>query len=593
LAQTTIDVGAYSDALIVLGTAGIVVPMVRRWGLNPVLGYLGAGALLGPLGLGSLADRIPTLHWLTITDARNVSGIAELGIVFLLFLIGLEMHPQRLWRLRRLLFGLGTSQVVITGLLLSAVMWLLGFAWPAAIAVGFGYALSSTAFVMQLLHERGETMSEHGQGAFAILLLQDLAIVPLLALVPVLAGGVSADGASVLPQLGVGALMLLILFAFGRYLVPAVLGVAARHRNTEAFGVIAVLSVLFAAWTMQIAGLSMALGAFVMGMLLSGSGFIHQIEAEIAPFKGILLSLFFVSIGMSMDLAFLAREALWIGGVVTMLLMLKAALILGLARLFGLPLGAAVRAAFLLAQAGEFGFVLLAAAHAEAVLRDETYQASLLVISVSMAATPFLARLGDRLAERLQPDDERHHMLPGPTAEAHDRHVVVAGFGRVGRNVAFMLEEAGVPYVALDSDPKRVTLGRREGRPVFFGEPTDPRVLERAGVGRACVVVLTLNDTNATEQACGTIRSFYPEVPLVVRARDLGARDRLLAAGVNHAIPETIELSISLGDAVLRRVGASQETLEAVHAIVQQDNFANLRLGAIRERMASVGKAEA
>jgi glutathione-regulated potassium-efflux system protein KefB len=567
--------------MILLAVSAGTLLLFRRAGFGSVLAFLATGLLLGRFGvtLGGTAE--------------GLRQLTELGIVFLLFLIGLEMHPSRLWRLRRLLFGLGTCQVVVTGILLSTIMWLLGFPWPAAIAVGFGYALSSTAFVMQLLQERGETTTEHGQGAFAILLLQDLAIVPFLALVPLLAGGVAPDGASVLPQLGVGALMLVILVAFGRYLVPGVLSLTARQRNAEAFGVIAVLSVLFAAWTMQIAGLSMALGAFVMGMLLSGSGYTHQIEAEIAPFKGILLSLFFVSIGMSMDLALLVEEAWWIGGVVTMLLMLKAALILVLARLFGLSLGAAIRAAFLLAQAGEFGFVLLAAAYDQGVLRDQTYQASLLVISVSMAATPFLARLGDRLAAWLARRGEPGPALPEPAAHELQRHVVITGFGRVGRNVALMLEEADIPYVALDSDPKRVVLGRREGRPVYFGEPTDLRVLELAGVGRAAVVVVTLNDTVATEKACATIRRYHPEVQLVVRARDLGARDRLIAAGVNHAIPETIELSIALGDEVLQRLGASEATLEAVQAAIRQDNFANLRLGAIRERMAAVGKEKA
>jgi glutathione-regulated potassium-efflux system protein KefB len=566
--------------MILLAVSAATLMLFRRAGFGSVLAFIATGLLLGRVGV--------TLGG----SAEGLREVTELGVVFLLFLIGLEMHPRRLWRLRRLLFGLGTSQVVVTGLLLATILWLVGFAWPAAIVVGFGYALSSTAFVLQLLQERGDMASEHGQGAFAILLLQDLAIVPLLALVPLLGGGTGAEDASALPRIAVSALMLLILFAFGRYMVPGVLSLAGRQRNTEAFGVIAVLAVLFAAWTMQIAGLSMALGAFVMGMLLSGSGYVHQIEAEIAPFKGILLALFFVSVGMSMDLALLVDEGLWIGGVVLMLLVLKSAMILALARLFGLAMGAAIRAAFLLAQAGEFGFVLLAAAHAEGILRDQTYQASLLVISVSMAATPFLARLGDRLAERLAPADERLEVPPEPDAHALERHVVVAGFGRVGRNIAYMLEEAGVPYVALDHDPRRVTFGRREGRPVFFGEPTDPRMLQRAGVGRAAVVLVTLNDTVATEKACVTIRRYFPEVPLVVRARDLGARDRLLAAGVNHAVPETIELSIDLADAVLRRIGTSDEVIEAVHKAVRQDNFANLRLGAIRERMAAVEKGE-
>jgi glutathione-regulated potassium-efflux system ancillary protein KefC len=326
-------------------------------------------------------------------------------------------------------------------------------------------------------------------------------------------------------------------------------------------------------------------------MLLSDSRYVHQIEAEVAPFKGALLSLFFVAVGMSMDLPRLATEAPSVAAALALLLLVKGVLMLALARASGLPPAVAVRVAFLLPQAGEFAFVLFAAAAAAGLLGNAVHQAALLVILLSMAATPLLSLLGDRLARRLEHVAD-HGAEPALANVTLDRHVVLAGFGRVGRNIAFMLEQAQIPYLALDVDVSRVALGRREGRPVYFGSSTDPRVLAQAGVGRAAAIVVTLDSTSGVQKVVDTIRSLHPHVPVFVRARDLGERDRLIEAGVSEAIPETIQLSTSLGEAVLRRVGAPEEQVQAVVEALRQDNYANLRLGAIRGRMAEVGRRE-
>jgi glutathione-regulated potassium-efflux system protein KefB len=371
--------------------------------------------------------------------------------------------------------------------------------------------------------------------------------------------------------------------------LPWALDLGARQRNYEALAVLAVLAVAAAAWMMEVAGLSMALGGFVMGLLLSGSGYVRQIEAEITPYKGVLLGLFFVSIGMSMDLGLLAQAAGRIGIAVLLVLVVKALLLLLLALAFRLKPPTAVRLAFLLPQGGEFGFVLFGTAHAGQLLSDTAFHAALLVISLSMAVTPMLARIGDRLATRLSPTPLPPESLPDTTL---DRHVVIAGFGRVGRNIGFMLEQSGVPFVALDADPRRVALGRREGRPVYFGHSSDLRVLSQAGAGRAAAVVVTLDNTAATEDTVASLREAFPQIPVVVRARDLASCDRLLAIGASEAIPESVQLSTSVGEALLRRVGASQAQIEAVFATMRQDNYANLRLGAIRERMAEVGRGE-
>lgn len=578
--EATIHPGAVLfDAVVLLAASAVGLLIFRRAGFGSVLAFLAAGILLGP-------------HGLAIAGAGEaLRSFTELGVVFLLFLVGIEMQPARLWQMRRAVFGLGSAQVILTGLTLAAVAVALGVGtWSASLILGFGLALSSTAFVLQLLQERGETPSPHGQAAFAILLLQDLAIVPLLAALPLLGSRPDPDANGLLAAVGLAVLMLALLVTLGRLALPWALDLGARQRNSEAFAVLAVLAVAAAAWMMQVAGLSMALGAFVMGMLLSGSGYARQIEAEISPYKGVLLSLFFVSIGMSMDLGLLAQEAGRIGIAVVLLVVVKAVLLLALALAFRLGVQSAVRLALLLPQGGEFGFVLFGTAHASQLLSDTAFHAALLVIPLSMSVTPVLARIGDRLADRLSPVPLPPEAMPGTTL---DRHVVIAGFGRVGRNIGFMLEQTGVPFVALDADPRRVALGRREGRPVYFGHSDDLRMLAQAGAGRAAAIVVTLDNAAATEETVAVLREVFPQVPVVVRGRDLVACDRLLALGASEAIPESVQLSTSVGEALLRRIGASQAQVEAVLAAVRQDNYANLRLGAIRERMAEVGRADA
>lgn len=566
------------DAVVLLAASAVGLLIFRRAGFGSVLAFLAAGIMLGP-------------HGLAIAGAGEaLRSFTELGVVFLLFLVGIEMQPARLWQMRRAVFGLGSAQVIVTGLALAAAAYEIGVAtWSASLILGFGLAMSSTAFVLQLLQERGETPSPHGQAAFAILLLQDLAIVPLLAALPLLGSRPDPDAEGLLAAVGLAVLMLALLVALGRFALPWALDLGARQRNHEAFAVLAVLAVALAAWMMLVAGLSMALGAFVMGMLLSGSGYVRQIEAEIAPYKGVLLSLFFVSVGMSMDLGLLDQEAARIGIAVVLVLAIKAALMLVLALAFRLGAPAAVRLAFLLPQGGEFGFVLFGTAHAGQLLSDAAFHAALLVIPLSMSVTPVLARIGDRIATRLAPAPLPPEALPDTTL---DRHVVIAGFGRVGRNIGFMLEQSGVPFVALDADPRRVALGRKEGRPVYFGRSDDLRVLSQAGAGRAAAIVVTLDNAAATEETVALLRDVFPQVPVVARGRDLSTCDRLLAIGASEAIPESVQLSTSVGEALLQRIGASQAQIEAVLATVRQDNYANLRLGAIRERMAEIGRTE-
>ncbi len=539
--------------------------LFSRAGFGSILGLLATGVVLGPWG-----DELG----IAPTQLRQIT---EFGVVFLLFIIGLEMDPRRLWALRRAVFGLGVAQVVLTGLLLALLALLAGQRWQAAVILGFGLALSSTAFVLQLLEERGESGHTHGRLAFAVLLLQDLAVVPLLTLVPLLAGGAIVEDAEPFWRRALLTLTMLgVVVLFGELLLPRVLDYVARLRNMQAFTSLAVLAVLVAAWALEIAGLSPALGAFLMGMLLSRSRFHHQIQTEVEPFRGWLLSLFFVSVGMSIDLGLLWASLGPILGALLVLIAVKALLLWLLVRLFGAGRGDAVRVALLLAQGGEFAFVLFGAAELAGILSRTTFLETVLLISLSMAATPMLARLGEVLAQRIEPA-HGHAVGLAAAAEKLDRHVIVAGFGRVGRTVGLMLRRAEVPMVALDLDSRTVLEGRRRGFDVHYGNAGDHRVLELAGAGRAVLVVVTLDNPAAAERVVAAVRNFYPGLRTLVRARDLAAADHLTELGATEVVPELTEMSLGLGQRVLAAVALPDDTIERIAAELRADHFARLR----------------
>jgi glutathione-regulated potassium-efflux system protein KefB len=539
--------------------------LFSRAGFGSILGLLATGVVLGPWG-----DELG----IAPTQLRQIT---EFGVVFLLFIIGLEMDPRRLWALRRAVFGLGVAQVVLTGVMLALLALLLGQRWQAALILGFGLALSSTAFVLQLLEERGEGGHTHGRIAFAVLLLQDLAVVPLLTLVPLLAGGAIVEDAEPFWRRALLTVTMLgVVVLFGELLLPRVLDYVARLRNMQAFTSLAVLAVLVAAWALEMAGLSPALGAFLMGMLLSRSRFHHQIQTEVEPFRGWLLSLFFVSVGMSIDLGLLWAS---LGAIVTALVVLiaaKALLLWLLVRLFGAGGGDAVRVALLLAQGGEFAFVLFGAAELAGILSRTTFLEAVLLISLSMAATPMLARLGELLARRIEPGHGHATGLAAAAAKV-DRHVIVAGFGRVGRTVGLMLRRAEVPMVALDLDSRTVLEGRRRGFDVHYGNAGDHRVLEMAGAGRAVLVVVTLDSPAAAERVVAAVRNFYPSLRTLVRARDLAAADRLSELGATEVMPELTEMSLGLGERVLAAAAVPDDVIERIAGELRADHFARLR----------------
>jgi glutathione-regulated potassium-efflux system protein KefB len=545
-----------TTAVLLLGVSAVAITVSRRAGFGSILGLLAAGILLGP----------HTLE--TVADIGHLQAVTELGVVFLLFVIGLELEPRRLWAMRRMLFGLGSLQMVLTGAAVMMVALLRGQPWPASLILGLGLALSSTAFVAQLLAERGELASEHGRASLAILLLQDMAIVPVIALVPLLGPG-NGETASVpgVERLTATLAALAMIGVVGHAILPSLLIRAAKRRNLEAFTILAVLAVVSSAWATHLAGLSPALGSFIMGVLLSRSTFRHQLAAEIAPYEGLLLGLFFISVGMSIDVGLFIENWASILVMVATLILLKGTLLFGLCRLFGLATAPAVRTSLLMTQGGEFGFVLFGEAVASGAMGAWLHTTALLVISISMMATPLLARVADRLVSVLDQSLPRG----GHSSVGQADHVVIAGYGRVGQAVGAMLDQAGVRCLALDLDPDRIAVGQTIGHQVVYGDASEPRLLEQIGAGRAAALVIAIDRSDVAERIVSVWRALYPALPIIVRAHDLAGRDRLQSLGAQEVVLETLALSMALGEAALAQIGVDESTLRgAIEAVRRQ-----------------------
>jgi CPA2 family monovalent cation:H+ antiporter-2 len=550
------NISAYSDALVVLGTAGIVIPLVRRLGLSPVLGYLGAGAILGPLGLGSFKEQIPALYWLTVVDARNVSAFAELGVVFLLFLIGLELSFHRLLTMRRLVFGLGGLQVALSTALIAGIAALAGHTGAAAIIVGSCLALSSTAIVLDMLSHQRRLSTAAGRTSFAILLAQDLAVAPILLLVSILASGTGRSALSGLALAVANATLALgVIVAAGRLLLRPMFRLVAATGTTELFVAAALFVIVASAVVAGLAGMSMALGAFVAGLLLAESEFRKAIEATIEPFKSLLLGLFFFTVGMNIDLRVLAAQPGLMLACVAGLIGIKAALIVGLGRLFRVPPHAALETGLLLGPGGEFAFVVIGVAAAAQLVPSSTASFTLAVTSITMALIPVLAMAAHRIAPRLEerrPLDSE--LLTVPPANGHARAIVV-GHGRVGQVVCDVLDVHGVPYLATDRDPGVVMGSRRRGREVYYGDASSPAFLKSCGIMSAPALIVTIHDHAAIDEIVVVARELRPDLLIVSRARDATHARHLYAVGVSDAVPETIEASLQLSEAALVGLG--------------------------------------
>jgi len=541
-----------TDIIILLTAAVVIVPLFRFAGLGIAPGFIIAGVVVGPSVLGLIDNRAEIAH------------LAELGVVLLLFVIGIELKPSRLWLMRRIVFGLGALQVVITGASISAAAyWVFGLELQSAILIGPALALSSTAFVLQLLTEQKMLTSGYGRASVAVLLFQDLAVVPLLALASLLtAGGLAIEEGVGLALFEALAILALIILG-GRYLLQPVLHRIARLESPEIFTASAVLLVLGTAVLMAKIGLSMAMGAFVAGLLVANSEYRHQVVAEIQPFRGLLIGLFFMSMGMSLELAHLFAKPLISIGLVLLLMSTKVALLWPLVKLFGLRGKAPLAVSLILAQSGEFALVLFALAFETALLNEALFQQLLLVVVLSMLATPPLAALAYRQAISCRSISSRD--VAAETVEA-GKPVVIAGFGRVGRRVGEILEIRDVPYVAVDNDAGVVKRERSGGRSVFYGDAQQPDVLRSLGVGEAALVIVTVDDFQAAEKVVSSLHRTFPKLDILARGHNLEHCQALQVQGAWLAVSENLEASIALAQAVLKKVkGDNEENYTAIN----------------------------
>ena len=557
------------SAVLLLSAAAIGVALFKHLGLGSVLGLLVAGIVVGPHSPG------PSVT----THVDEVRHFTELGVVLLLFAIGLEMRPARLWALRREVFGLGSLQILLSGLLIAGYMLFYLDRWETALLAGLTMALSSTAFVIQLLNERGELASTHGQASFAVLLMQDLAIVPLLAVVPILSQtGVLSIEVPLWKQIGLVIGTLTLLFGFGHYVVPRVLEQLSRQRNREGFILVVLLAVFVAAWATNEVGLSMALGGFIMGMLLSGSRYAYQVKAYIEPYKGILMSVFFVAVGMSIELKVLAAEPWVFIQQVAIILLIKLVVMFALALAFRFTVESAIRMAVLLGQSGEFGFVLFGAARGLGVIDDRTFVVSVAVISISMMFTPLMVRAGDALVRRLTKSSAGPTGAPVLAAgDSEGGTVIIAGYGRVGHTVAMILRASGVPILVFDNDPVRVAQGRADHLPVHYGDLADPELLAAAPVEHAALAIITVDHMPTAIAALAHLRRQYPQLPIIARARDLEATAKLEEAGATRVFPEVVESSLRLGAEALLMLGVAAESTEGLLQGVRGTDYALVR----------------
>jgi len=550
--------GEYKDVVLFLATAGVVVPLFRRWKISPILGFLVAGVALGPFGLGALAGDFPWLSYLTISDPREIAQLAELGVVFLLFMIGLELSWERLRLMRRLVFGLGGLQVALCIVAITAVAMALGQPLAAAAAIGAALALSSTAIVMPLLAERKRQHSAAGRATFSVLLFQDLAVVPILITLTIVGshtGELFSPG--LLLAFAPAAFGLLVLIVLGRLLLRPMMKSVAKAKSEELFMAASLLVVIGAGAISAVAGLSMALGAFIAGILLAETEFRHEVEVTIEPFKGLLLGLFFVSIGIGLDISVFLDTPLTVAAITVGLMVLTGGIVFALSRAFGLTNRQAAEASLLLAAGGEFAFVILASAMGLGVVEQGVGQTILVASTLSMFSLPLLAALAARIGKGKEPGPAESPSTPGEALDPSDAAagVLVVGYGRVGRLVGDMLDRHDIPWVAADRDARNIEPARRSGKKVFFGDASRPEFLMRCGLENAPALVVTMDSPEGAEAVVATARVLRPDLTIVARARDARHAQRLYELGATDAVPETIEASLQLSEAVLVDIG--------------------------------------
>jgi len=574
--------------LIFLVAAGILVPLLHRY-LGTVLGFLLVGLVLGPYGVGYLDDYWPILSYITLEDPKAAEPLAELGVVFLLFLLGMELSLPRLWQLRRYVLGVGLVQVGVCIVAIGTVIRLSGITPPAGLILGMCFALSSTAIVMQLLIDQHRAASAVGRVALSVLLFQDLCVVPVLFTIGILEARSAGDKSLVdlvLPFAQAFAAVAVIMVV-GRYIVTPLIRSAARTGSRELIMAITLTIVVGISSATGASGLSVALGAFLAGLLLSDSEYRHQIEVDLDPFKGLLLGIFFVSVGMAIDLKVVWAHIGWILLSLIGLIVIKAVVLYTAARIFRVERHLAAEVALLLAQGGEFAFIVIGLASAKGLLEVEIGTSAIAVAGLSMMVTPLLAKLARHTGERLETSDqESRHSPEAEMVELRD-HVVIGGFGRVGQTVARVLDSENVPWIAFDTNGSLVTEFREKNRPVFFGDASRHEILHHAGVKKARAFIVTLGSAEATERMVKEIIRLRPKACVLARAKDSEHATRLTNLGATDAIPEAVEASLQLAGRLLENLDFPEDVADRRIADIR-----NLEVVAVQRAAKKSAKAE-
>ncbi|MET0246221.1 MAG: cation:proton antiporter [Sphingomonas sp.] len=547
----SLENSSFSDALVILGAAGLVIPAFARFRISPVIGFILVGLLVGPAGLGKLVGFAPWLYYFTISDPHSIEPFAEFGIILLLFSIGLELSFKRLWAMRGLVFGVGAAELFGAGLILAAALYLTGLSAGGAVGLGLALALSSTALVVPI----AGTTSAVGRAAFAMLLFEDLALVPNIFLLGAMAPAASAAGWAPLGMiLAKGAITVAVLFIGGRFLLPRMFGQAARTKSPELFLAASLLVVIAASLATAAAGLSPIVGALIAGLLIAETEYHTEVEAITAPFKGLALGVFLITVGMRLDLEFVFDHWVTLLGASLLVMVVKTCVTMGLLKLSGARTGTAAETGVLMASPSETTLIVLGVAGAAGLLSPNSMAFWTTVTAIGLTMTPVLAKAGRILAQRIE-----RREVDGAAAKVEldttALGTVVIGFGRVGRTIADMLERHGLPYIGVDADVDNVNAARKEGYTVMFGDVTRAELVDRLNLGHAKALILTMDDPVLTVRLTRRVRGWVPNLPIIARARDAKHAAELYKAGATDAVPETLESSLQLSEALLVDLG--------------------------------------
>lgn len=565
------------DAIVFLVAAGVIVPLFARFRISAVLGFLIAGLIIGPFGAGRFVEAAPWLSYFTISDPEAVEPLAEIGVIFLLFLLGLELSFEKLWAMRRMVLGAGGFQTALSALIMALALSVF-LPTVAAISIALALCLSSTAVVMQILAEQRRAGSETGQASLSILLFQDLLVAPILIAVAAMARPETNIAWSLGQALIAAAIVIGVIVVAGRFVLRPLLRVPAQAGRREFMLALTFAIALLAALATEAAGLSLALGAFLAGILVGETEYRFHVEIDLEPFKGLLIGLFFVSVGMGVDLAWAAPQLHWIGAGIVALILVKFATAFTGARLSGARSGAAVESALLLAPAGEFGFVIIGAAAGAALLPPGAAAFVTVVIGGSMILTPVLQRLAP-LILKLRPAPETGAAnAPRNAEDAPGAAVVIGGFGRVGQYIAAVLEAEGVDYIAIDQDADLVRVQRKLGRPVYFGDASRRELLEIIGAGPAQLYLISVSNEEKAERMAQAARDVSREAAVVARARNVAHANRLLRAGVDQVVPEAMEAGLQIAAQALERLGVEPDAVQHRLEAMREQNEARLHL---------------